>query len=144
MESASRLSPATAAMLEKGAKPRLARALAIAAARELAEETGVLLGSPPALGGLLYLCRAITPASSPIRFHARFLMVEAEGLEGALAARGSWRGCDFTGGRGTGGRAAWITAQVIEEVGAWLRLPKEVRLATAAECRFSQPRKGEE
>lgn len=145
VESASRLSPATAAMLEKGAKPRLARALAIAAARELAEETGLSLGSPPALGGLLYLCRAITPASSPIRFHARFLMVEAEGLEGALGGSGELEGLQFYGvGEAQAAGLPWITAQVIEEVAAWLRLPKEVRLAQRPSAVFRSRGRAEE
>jgi 8-oxo-dGTP pyrophosphatase MutT (NUDIX family) len=136
-ESASALAPATATMLEKGAKPPMARALAIAAARELAEETGLSLGRPPALGGLLYLCRAITPPSSPIRFHARFLMVEAEGLEGALGGSGELEGLRFYKvGEALAAELPWVTARVIEEVGAWLLLPEEVRLATRPSAVF--------
>ena len=70
------------AALEQLARPRLARALAVCAARELEEETGITLGRPPRLGGLRYLCRAVTPPSSPIRFNARFLLVQASETEG--------------------------------------------------------------
>lgn len=65
--------------------PTLARALAHAAARELSEEVGLNLGVPPNLAGLAYLCRAITPADRPIRFDARFLVVDAAAVGGSLA-----------------------------------------------------------
>lgn len=71
------------AHLGRAARPGLARALAIAAARELSEETGLSLGEPPHLGGLRYLCRAVTPPVSPIRFDARFLVVDREMLQAA-------------------------------------------------------------
>lgn len=67
-------------------RPRLAHALAAAAARETWEETGLALGDPlrPDLDRLDYVLRAITPPQSPIRFHARFFAVEAEHLSGSL------------------------------------------------------------
>ena len=78
--------------------PRLARALAVAAARETFEETGLALGDParPDLKHLDYALRAITPPQSPIRFHARFFTVEARHLSGELASNGelldlAWR-----------------------------------------------------
>jgi len=61
-----------------------ARALAVAALRETQEETGVALGDQregrlrPDLARLDYLGRAITPASSAIRYHARFFMARLE------------------------------------------------------------------
>ena len=85
---ASPLQPNVQALLEKAAKPRLARALAVAAARELEEETGLTLGHPPALAGLDYLGRLITPPTSPIRFNARFLVVDAAAVSGTLAGSG--------------------------------------------------------
>jgi len=87
------------------ADPSLAEALAIAAIRELWEETGLALsapeGAPPArpfdgwqdffdLGyrpdaqGLEFMFRAITPKDRPRRFDARFFLVDAGRIEGLL------------------------------------------------------------
>jgi 8-oxo-dGTP pyrophosphatase MutT (NUDIX family) len=69
-------------------------ALAIAAVRETWEETGILLGRldggrlRPDLSGLCYLGRAITPAESPIRFHARFFLQDVTGLPVTLGGSG--------------------------------------------------------
>lgn len=82
------LAPHTRALLEKKANPRLAHGLAVAAARELAEETGLSLGDPPALDALEYLCRAVTPPPSPVRFNARFLLVAEDRVSGTLAGSG--------------------------------------------------------
>jgi len=78
--------------------PRLAQALAFAAARETWEGTGLSVGDPtrPELHHLRYALRAITPPASPIRFHARFFMVEARHLAGTLQGNGelldlAWR-----------------------------------------------------
>jgi len=78
------LAPITSARLERSVSPALAQALATAAARELREEVGLSLGCPPMLNGLAYICRAITPAASPIRFDAFFFAVEAANVSGAL------------------------------------------------------------
>lgn len=86
--SATPLLPHTRARLERAANPRLAHGLAVAAARELQEETGLTLGDPPALGALEYLCRLITPPGNPIRFNARFLLVDAAQARGAIAGSG--------------------------------------------------------
>ncbi len=78
---------------------RSPEAIAIAAIRELMEETGQLLGTPadwpdanrnwtqfsslnlrPDASGLRFIFRAVTPAGRPRRFDARFLMADAEGL----------------------------------------------------------------
>ena len=86
-----------------------ANALALAAIRETAEETGLFLGKfhknilyknsmedengviimqknnlIPDLSKLSYLGRAITPTFSPIRFHARFFLSDAKYLEGKI------------------------------------------------------------
>lgn len=97
--SASELDPREAAMLSRGARPSLARALALAAVRETFEETGLLLARPapprpgsgpwreflaqgalPDLAPLAYVARAITPPGRARRFDARFFMAEADGL----------------------------------------------------------------
>ena len=67
------------------ATPALACALAAAAIRETAEETGLIV---PSLASLRYLGRAITPRASPIRFHARFFMADAADARGDLAGSG--------------------------------------------------------
>ncbi len=73
-----------------GASPRIAQALACAAVRETAEETGLVLGDPgaPDLAGLRVLARAITPRNSPIRFHARFFTADAATAHGTLGGDG--------------------------------------------------------
>ena len=98
----SSLSNDVQARLCTSCRPSLAHALAVAAARETWEETGLALGEVsqgalrPELGALDYVLRAITPPQSPIRFHARFFAVEAGRLTGKLAGNGelldlAWR-----------------------------------------------------
>lgn len=78
-----------------GCEPGLAQALAVAAIRETWEETGIALGRlengrlRPDLSGLTYLCRAITPADSPIRFHARFFLQDVTGRDFRLGGSGN-------------------------------------------------------
>jgi 8-oxo-dGTP pyrophosphatase MutT (NUDIX family) len=68
--------------------------MAVAAVRETWEETGIPLGVlaagrlKPDLSGLRYLCRAITPAESPIRFHARFFLRDVTGMPLTLGGSG--------------------------------------------------------
>lgn len=77
-----------------GCDPGLAQALGVAAIRETWEETGIALGRlengrlRPDLSGLTYLCRAITPAESPIRFHARFFLQDVTGQDFRLGGSG--------------------------------------------------------
>jgi 8-oxo-dGTP pyrophosphatase MutT (NUDIX family) len=77
-----------------GCQPPLAQALALAALRETWEETGIVLGRVeggrlrPDASGLQYLGRAITPAESPIRFHARFFLQDVSGLPVSLGGSG--------------------------------------------------------
>ena len=52
---ASKLSPHTERLLRKSANAHLAHGIGAAAARELMEETGLSLGSPPSLDGLEFL-----------------------------------------------------------------------------------------
>jgi 8-oxo-dGTP pyrophosphatase MutT (NUDIX family) len=94
----SRLPESVLAKLCASCSPALAHALAVAAARETWEETGLSLGPPvaPELGHLDYVLRAITPPQSPMRFHARFFAVEGDHLSGTLQGNGelldlAWR-----------------------------------------------------
>ena len=91
----------TRALLERNAPPRLAQSLALAAARELEEETGLSLASTPGvapeLDGLHYLCRAVTPPHMHMRFNARFLVVDADRVRGELAGSGELEGLRYIG-----------------------------------------------
>ncbi len=97
--SATDLSQAAAARLQRELPPRRARALALAAVRETFEETGLLLAEPappasvpgswrefraagalPDLSALSYVARAITPPGRTRRFDARFFMADAAAL----------------------------------------------------------------
>ena len=89
--------PHVLAMVGKSCKPRLAHALGVAAARELEEETGLTLGTPPNLAGLDYLGRAITPPVQPVRFNARFFVVDAALVSGTLAGSGELEGLRWYG-----------------------------------------------
>ena len=95
------LSATCAARLAQGhAAPH---ALAVAAIRELWEETGLTLGTPgdwldappdwqgfaarglrPDAQALRYIFRAITPPGRPRRFDARFFLAEADAVDGPL------------------------------------------------------------
>jgi 8-oxo-dGTP pyrophosphatase MutT (NUDIX family) len=83
-----KLKPSVAkTLLRKWSKEKV-QGLAVAAVRETHEETGLRIGAMkngalrPDLSGLDYIARAITPPVSPIRFHARFFMTDAERAEG--------------------------------------------------------------
>ena len=90
-------------LLERVAKPapQFARALALTAVREVAEETGLLLGEQgneppqtpgeiwaefakakvhPDLGNIHFIARAITPPRRPRRFDTRFFTADASSI----------------------------------------------------------------
>ncbi len=89
-----------AARLDEESEPGMSRSLAVAALRELWEETGQVLGVPapwpgavppdwlefaatghrPAAEALQFVFRAITPPGRPRRFDARFFLLDAEAL----------------------------------------------------------------
>ncbi len=97
---ASPLDAITEARLHAGSAPGVAPGLAVAAIRELWEETGLILGQPalwpglvppdwqgfaaagqrPSATALRYLFRAITPPGRTRRFDARFFLARAEAL----------------------------------------------------------------
>ena len=113
---ASRLDLAHLGAMGVGGDAAAATALATAAVRETWEEAGVMIAAPgdvgaapgatfdemrrrgvaPALGRLVYLGRAITPARQPIRFHARFFLT--------LVGHGHNGLRDDAGGGGPGGK----------------------------------------
>jgi len=133
---ATELRPETRAALERRAPARLARALAIAAARELEEETGLMLGGPrPALDRLDYLCRAVTPRSFPIRFNARFLTAPAAAATGSLAGSGELERLTWVTPEAVRNLpVAPITACVLAEFEDWVTLPPAARLARPLIC----------
>lgn len=90
--------------LTEKAPEGLGHALAVAAVRELWEETGLILGKPgqwvdavpddwrtfaatghlPAADALQFVFRALTPPGRPRRFDARFFLVDADAISGDL------------------------------------------------------------
>jgi len=131
-EFASPLSPQTERHLRKKANPALARALAQAAARELHEETGFSLGRPPHLHVLHYLARAVTPPALPIRFNARFLVVQADHVSGTLGGDGELEELRYYGmTEALALDLALPTRRVLERLKLWLALPAAEREALA-------------
>ena len=91
------LSERTSWALRKSANAALAHGLGVAAARELLEETGLTLGTPPRLDVLHYLMRAVSPVGRPIRFNARFFIVDAAHVSGELGGDGELEDLRFFG-----------------------------------------------
>ena len=117
-------------LMARAADAALIRAVGIAAARELEEETGLTLGVPPLLHGMDYLCRAITPDFSPMRFDARFLVVAASHVTGELAGSGEledlrWYGLE----EALALDLAFPTRGVLEQLKLWMALDEAARRA---------------
>jgi 8-oxo-dGTP pyrophosphatase MutT (NUDIX family) len=128
--SATPLAPHTRALLQRKTNPSLAHGLGIAAARELAEETGLSLGDPPALDGLDYLCRAVTPPPGPVRFNARFLVVDAARVQGTLAGSGELEDLRFVDIEvALALDLAMPTRFVIQRLLEWMALSEPERIA---------------
>jgi 8-oxo-dGTP pyrophosphatase MutT (NUDIX family) len=116
--------------LRKSANRRLAYGIAICAARELREETGLSLGEPPDLDGIEYLARAVTPPEWPIRFNARFLMVGAERASGELGGDGELENLRFYGmAEALALDLVLPTRRVLEQLGVWLGMSEAERAA---------------
>jgi 8-oxo-dGTP pyrophosphatase MutT (NUDIX family) len=137
----SELPPHTRACLERQAPPSLARALGVAAARELHEETGLVLGwmegqrLRPELGALDYLCRAVTPPNRFMRFNARFLIAPAEAAHGEIRGSGELEELRFFAlEEAAGHKIATITAKVLAEFRLWLGMGVEERAARQLIC----------
>lgn len=128
------LRPETEALLRHRAPPSLARAIGVAAIRELAEETGLLLGERrgarllPDLAALDYLCRAVTPANRAMRFNARFVLAPAEAGRGAIAGSGELEQLGwYTPEAARAAPLAAITFKILAEFEAWLAAPPHLR-----------------
>ena len=127
---ATRLSAHTERLLRKNANAHLAHGIGAAAARELLEEAGLTLGTPPSLGGLEFLARAVTPPSNPIRFNARFLVVNADHVSGTLGGDGELDNLRFYGlHEAMALDLALPTRRVMERLRMWLALSEAERLA---------------
>jgi 8-oxo-dGTP pyrophosphatase MutT (NUDIX family) len=86
------------------------------------------LGTPPALGGLDYLCRAITPEDRPIRFDARFFVGDASLASGIIGGSGElealeWYELDAL----LKLDLAPVTREVLGQLQAWLNLNQAER-----------------
>jgi 8-oxo-dGTP pyrophosphatase MutT (NUDIX family) len=125
---ASGLSRRTEAALHRNANEKLARALGVAAARELLEETGFSLGSPPALDGLEYLARAVTPTDSPIRFNARFFCIHASRVSGELGGDGELDNLRFYDmAEASAFDLAGPTRRMLDQLRMWLAMSEAER-----------------
>ncbi|WP_240789964.1 NUDIX hydrolase [Roseomonas sp. HF4] len=138
LSAVSELQPGTRRMLERRATPGRARALGIAAARELFEETGLVLGERRGdgvaadLGALHYICRAVTPGGRPIRFNARFLAAPAAAVQGDIAGSGELEDLDwYTPDRAHRHHVADITGKVMVEFLDWLDMSPPTRSSRA-------------
>ncbi|MBR0672137.1 NUDIX hydrolase [Roseomonas soli] len=130
----SELGAAARRMLERHATAARARAIGIAAARELFEETGLVLGErrgeavAAELGALHYVCRAVTPSGRPIRFNARFLAVPAEAVHGEIAGSGELERLGwYTPEAAHRLHVADITGKVLVEFLDWLEMSPRAR-----------------
>jgi len=124
------LRPEVRRRLEVAADPSLAGALAAAAARELDEEAGLSLGTPPNFDPLDYLCRAITPPSLPKRFDARFFVADEAAVSGTLGGDGELEGLSYIAV--TDALAldlAGATRGVLQKLLAWLEWSPKQRAA---------------
>jgi 8-oxo-dGTP pyrophosphatase MutT (NUDIX family) len=117
-------------LLAHRATPSLARALGVAAARELQEETGLILGDAGGfnLAALDYLCRAVTPTTRAMRFDARFLLAPASAVQGEIAGSGELENLAwYPLSQARAAQLAPITLKLLDEFADWLATPQEAR-----------------
>lgn len=149
VEPATPLHRDVAEILERSASPRRARALALTAVRETFEETGMILGEKltngqarapggwqeffdtgyaPALNGLEYIHRAVTPPFRPIRFNARFFLADGEHLHGNLNGSGELVNLDWLPvEKAKGMNIPAITKYVLEQAEKIVAAPEQWR-----------------
>lgn len=137
----SELRAGTITHLRRNAPGSLARALGVAAARELHEETGLVMGRMegqrlhPDLGVLDYLCRAVTPPNRFMRFNARFLIAPAEAAHGHIRGSGELEELRFfTVEEARRHKMISITAKVMDEFEAWLGMGEAERAERPLVC----------
>jgi 8-oxo-dGTP pyrophosphatase MutT (NUDIX family) len=95
------------------------------------EETGLSLGEPPHLHVLHYLARAVTPPDNPIRYNARFLVVAADHVSGALGGDGELDNLRFYGmAEALALDLAQPTRRVLERLREWLAMTEAERSET--------------
>jgi 8-oxo-dGTP pyrophosphatase MutT (NUDIX family) len=124
------LSPHVRRRLHTVVGPPFAKALAVAAARELEEETGLALGRPPRLAAMDYLCRAVTPAASPVRFDAHFFVVDIAAVSGDLSGSGELEDLRYYPlPEALALDLAVVTRGVVEQLIAWLAMTPAERAA---------------
>lgn len=157
------LPDAVAERLARSCSPARARALAVAAIRETYEETGLIIGQPmqdapprripegwhgfldrglaPALDGLDYIARAVTPPGRARRFNARFFLAEETIIRGGrIKGNGElgdirWIGLD----KAIDLPLPTITRRILLEVRLRLERPRS-RSGNPAGTRESPPR----
>ena len=122
---------------------------AAAAVRETFEETGLIIGAPdpepqrippenwrpffdtgmaPSFENLVYIARAVTPAWRPIRFNARFFMLDSRHITGELAGSGELLDLTYVPVAETGElELPLITTRVLELVEDLAREPGSLR-----------------
>ena len=145
IRTASEMAGPVAAQLDRTARRGRARSIAIAAIRETFEETGLIIGADdplphrppprdwdrffgagyaPALDRLEYIARAITPVFRPIRFDARFFMVEARDCVGDLQGSGELENMDWIPIRDTHDfELAMVTRNILSYAEGLIREP---------------------
>ena len=120
--------------LSKAADDRLVHGIGVACARELEEETGLTLGSPASLAEIKFLCRMVTPPESPVRFNARFLVVDAGHVSGTIVGSGELEGLEYFGlDDALALNVALPTRQVLNHLRRYLEMSvaeREARVAT--------------
>jgi len=144
--------------LNRGAPPRLGRALAMAAVRETFEEAGLLLARPapprpgagawrdffaqgalPDLEALTFIARAVTPPYRPRRFDARFFMADADrllsqerGADCGELDQIAWIGIDDTAGIDLPAVTRFVLSEARARLADPDRFPPMIRLRHGA------------